>query len=61
MRRVVEGILIVHHHNHPHILLLQIGGSFFKLYSPSASCHNCPLTRLGPVGACDLERANPRA
>ena len=32
MRRVVEGILIVHHHNHPHVLLLQIGGSFFKLY-----------------------------
>lgn len=38
MRRVVEGILIVHHHNHPHVLLLQIGGSFFKLYGAALSC-----------------------
>ncbi|CAI5491241.1 unnamed protein product [Closterium sp. Naga37s-1] len=31
MRTSVEGIILVHHHNHPHILLLQIGNSFFKL------------------------------
>eukprot|EP01113_Clastostelium_recurvatum_P020595 TRINITY_DN2436_c0_g2_i1.p1 TRINITY_DN2436_c0_g2~~TRINITY_DN2436_c0_g2_i1.p1 ORF type:complete len:209 (+),score=33.51 TRINITY_DN2436_c0_g2_i1:20-646(+) len=31
MRRSVDGILIVHRHNHPHVLLLQIGNSFFKL------------------------------
>ena len=31
MRTSVEAILLVHEHNHPHILLLQIGNSFFKL------------------------------
>lgn len=32
MRRSVEGVLIVHEHGLPHILLLQLGASFFKLY-----------------------------
>ncbi|KAI1701952.1 nucleotide hydrolase domain-containing protein [Ditylenchus destructor] len=31
MRRSVEGVLIVHEHNLPHVLLLQIGSTFFKL------------------------------
>eukprot|EP01105_Mastigella_eilhardi_P000789 TRINITY_DN10935_c0_g1_i1.p1 TRINITY_DN10935_c0_g1~~TRINITY_DN10935_c0_g1_i1.p1 ORF type:complete len:221 (+),score=74.76 TRINITY_DN10935_c0_g1_i1:147-809(+) len=31
MRRSVEGVLLVHQHNHPHVLLLQIGNTFFKL------------------------------
>jgi len=31
MRRTVEGVLLVHKHNHPHVLLLQIGNTFFKL------------------------------
>jgi len=31
MRRTVEGILLVQEHNHPHVLLLQLGQSFFKL------------------------------
>jgi len=31
MRRSVEGVMVVHQHNHPHVLLLQIGGTFFKL------------------------------
>ncbi|GAA5835217.1 hypothetical protein JCM11251_006646 [Rhodosporidiobolus azoricus] len=31
MRRTVEGLLIVHEHGHPHVLLLQVGNSFFKL------------------------------
>eukprot|EP01024_Parvocaulis_polyphysoides_P023826 TRINITY_DN21960_c0_g1_i1.p1 TRINITY_DN21960_c0_g1~~TRINITY_DN21960_c0_g1_i1.p1 ORF type:complete len:216 (-),score=14.63 TRINITY_DN21960_c0_g1_i1:227-874(-) len=31
VRRSVEGVLLVSEHNHPHILLLQIGNSFFKL------------------------------
>lgn len=31
MRRSVEAVILVHEHNHPHILLLQIGMSFFKL------------------------------
>ncbi|XP_074645212.1 cleavage and polyadenylation specificity factor subunit 5-like isoform X2 [Tubulanus polymorphus] len=31
MRRSVEGVLIVHEHGLPHILLLQLGTTFFKL------------------------------
>ncbi len=31
MRRTVEGILVVHDHGHPHILMLQIENAFFKL------------------------------
>lgn len=31
MRRSVEGILIVQEHNHPHVLMLQLGVNFFKL------------------------------
>jgi cleavage and polyadenylation specificity factor subunit 5 len=30
-RRTVEAVLVVHQHNHPYILLLQAGTSFFKL------------------------------
>mmetsp|Transcript_36522 Transcript_36522/g.115198 ORF Transcript_36522/g.115198 Transcript_36522/m.115198 type:complete len:177 (-) Transcript_36522:62-592(-) len=30
-RRTVEGIMLVQEHNTPHILLMQIGGSFWKL------------------------------
>lgn len=35
MRRTVEGILVVHDHGHPHILMLQIANAFFKLYVSS--------------------------
>lgn len=31
MRRSVDGVLLVHEHNLPHVLLLQIGSTFFKL------------------------------
>ena len=31
MRRTVEGVLLVHEHSLPHVLLLQLGTSFFKL------------------------------
>ncbi|GAQ91558.1 cleavage and polyadenylation specificity factor subunit 5 [Klebsormidium nitens] len=31
MRTSVDGILLVQQHKHPHVLLLQIGNSFFKL------------------------------
>ncbi len=31
MRRSVEGVLLVHEHALPHVLLLQIGTTFFKL------------------------------
>lgn len=34
MRRTVEGVLVVHDHGHPHILMLQIANAFFKLYGP---------------------------
>ncbi|GAA95528.1 uncharacterized protein L969DRAFT_85202 [Mixia osmundae IAM 14324] len=31
MRRTAEGILVVHEHGHPHVLMLQIANAFFKL------------------------------
>merc|ERR1712036_118861 len=31
MRRSVEGVLLVHEHGLPHVLLLQLGTTFFKL------------------------------
>ncbi|XP_012852128.1 PREDICTED: pre-mRNA cleavage factor Im 25 kDa subunit 2-like isoform X1 [Erythranthe guttata] len=31
IRRIVEGILLVHEHNHPYILLLKVGTAFYKL------------------------------
>ncbi|ORY98799.1 Cleavage/polyadenylation specificity factor subunit 5 [Syncephalastrum racemosum] len=31
MRRMVEAVLVVHQHNHPHVLMLQIANAFFKL------------------------------
>ncbi|ELT92890.1 hypothetical protein CAPTEDRAFT_121873, partial [Capitella teleta] len=31
MRRTAEGVLIVHEHGLPHVLLLQLGTTFFKL------------------------------
>ncbi len=27
----MDAVLLVHEHNHPHVLLLQFGESFFKL------------------------------
>jgi cleavage and polyadenylation specificity factor subunit 5 len=43
MRRTVEGVLVVHEHGHPHILMLQIANSFFK------------LSVFFPLPLCDLE------
>lgn len=31
MRRSAEGVLLVHEHGLPHVLLLQLGTTFFKL------------------------------
>lgn len=31
MRRSVEGVLLVHEHGLPHVLMLQLGTTFFKL------------------------------
>lgn len=42
MRRTVEGILVVHDHGHPHILMLQIANAFFKLYV-STLLHACAV------------------
>jgi cleavage and polyadenylation specificity factor subunit 5 len=33
IRRSVEAVIVVHVRNHPHVLLLQIANSFFKLYA----------------------------
>ncbi len=45
MRRSVDGVMLVFEHNHPHVLLLQLGNAFFKL----------PGGRLRPGedGPCD--------
>lgn len=32
IRRTVEGVLVVHDHGHPNVLLLQVANAFFKLY-----------------------------
>jgi cleavage and polyadenylation specificity factor subunit 5 len=45
MRRTVEGILVVHDHGHPHILMLQIANAFFKLYVPHFPALICRSTR----------------
>jgi len=37
MRRSVDGVLIVHEHGLPHVLLLQLGSTFFKL--PGGELH----------------------
>ena len=39
MRRSAEGVLIVHEHGLPHILLLQHGSAFFKLYETSCKVY----------------------
>jgi hypothetical protein len=44
MRRTVEGILVVHDHGHPHILMIQIANAFFKLCV--LFLHHVPCLRL---------------
>ena len=44
MRRTVEGVLVVHDHGHPHILMLQIANAFFKLYALPVVCALLALT-----------------
>ena len=43
MRRSAEGVLIVHEHRLPHVLLLQLGSSFFKLFVSPLRCWYSPL------------------
>ena len=47
MRRSVEAILLVHEHALPHVLLLQLGTTFFKLWVPLFHHPWAPL-ELGP-------------
>ncbi|KAK0187255.1 cleavage and polyadenylation specific factor 5 [Armillaria mellea] len=42
MRRTVEGILVVHDHGHPHILMLQIANAFFKLGASTTASRRQP-------------------
>lgn len=39
MRRSVEGVLLVHEHRLPHVLLLQLGTTFFKLWVSRVFCN----------------------
>jgi len=53
MRRTVEGVLIVHEHGLPHLLLLQLGANFFKLYDRcihSILLYNYDYHRWDPQG-----------
>ena len=45
MRRVVEGLLIAHEHSHPHVLLLQIGNTYFKLLSLITIIYDYPCAQ----------------
>ncbi len=62
MRRSVEGVLLVHEHGLPHVLLLQLGTTFFKL--PGGELDPCEddvegLKRLmtNTLGKCRKKRA----
>ena len=50
MRKTVEGVLLVHEHNLPHVLLLQLGTSFFKLPGTakhkSYHCHKLYISKM---------------
>lgn len=46
MRRSVEGVLLVHEHNLPHILLLQLGNTFFKLPGGEIGIEEDPVDGL---------------
>ena len=46
MRRTVEGVLVVHDHGHPHILMLQIANAFFKLYVSSLHLPSISIIKL---------------
>ncbi|KAG8935276.1 hypothetical protein FRC01_003026 [Tulasnella sp. 417] len=62
MRRTVEGVLVVHDHGHPHILMLQIANAFFKLpgdyLKPGEDETNGLKSRLNdrlaPLGGADI-------
>lgn len=41
MRRFAEAVMLCHEHNHPHVMLLQIANSFYKLYVLSRGRDAC--------------------
>jgi hypothetical protein len=43
MRRSVEAVLLVHEHNLPHVLLLQLGTTFFKLPGKNPPMQHIPF------------------
>ena len=46
MRRSVEAVLLVHEHGLPHVLLLQLGTTFFKLPGGELSPGEDPIDGL---------------
>lgn len=46
MRRSVEAVLLVHQHNLPHVLLLQVGQTFYKLPGGELSIGENPVSGL---------------
>ena len=46
MRKTVEGVLIVHEHGLPHVLLLQLGTTFFKLWVYLICQFTCTLRHI---------------
>jgi cleavage and polyadenylation specificity factor subunit 5 len=46
MRRSVEAVLLVHEHGLPHVLLLQLGTTFFKLPGGELSPNEDPIEGL---------------
>jgi len=46
MRRSVEGVLLVHEHGLPHVLLLQLGTTFFKLPVGELNTNEDPIEDL---------------
>ncbi|KAI8848761.1 cleavage and polyadenylation specific factor 5 [Chytridium lagenaria] len=66
MRHTVEGVLVVHEHGHPHVLMLQIAETFFKLPGDSLKPGEDEVeglkarlnAKLAPVKDGMLEEAN---
>ena len=46
MRRSVEAVLLVHEHGLPHVLLLQLGTTFFKLPGGELNTNEDPIDGL---------------
>ena len=61
LRRSVEAVLVVHEHGHPHVLVLQMGASFFKLpggrlrpgEDGGCSAVRCGAMQCGAVQCCE--------